>query len=31
VYGAFHSPRAAQEVAIGLRFQGFQSRVVHPY
>ncbi len=31
VYGVFHSPRAAQEVAMGLRFQGFQARVVHPY
>jgi hypothetical protein len=31
VYGVFHSPRAAQEVAMGLRVQGFQARVVHPY
>ena len=31
VYGIFHSPRAAHDTAVGLRFQGFQSRVIHRY
>jgi hypothetical protein len=28
VYGAYHSPGLAREVALGLRFQGFQVRVL---
>jgi hypothetical protein len=31
VYAVFHSPRAAHDAAIALRFQGFQTRVIHPY
>jgi hypothetical protein len=30
-FSIYRSPRAAQEAALALRWQGFQSRVVHAY